>query len=187
MAISLINDVNITGLKENQLIDFRLNNIGFVFQDFELLDYLTFLRHVHDVCCSVLWTCDEKLVVSRYVYGLDGRLRYFDLQFEFVLLEVFWESKYATSIVVTSCCHKLVVQAQHQVIQAWVLSWEITLKLLKQCQLASLLSDIEYVDHLIQRSHEKVSSLYETANFCKASTITTIWIVSDHFQIANSE
>lgn len=37
----LINGVNITALKENQLIDFRLHNIGFVFQAYNLIPVLT--------------------------------------------------------------------------------------------------------------------------------------------------
>lgn len=37
----LINGVNITELKENQLIDFRLHNIGFVFQAYNLIPVLT--------------------------------------------------------------------------------------------------------------------------------------------------
>jgi putative ABC transport system ATP-binding protein len=36
-----INDTNITELKGNQLIDFRLNNIGFVFQSYNLIPVLT--------------------------------------------------------------------------------------------------------------------------------------------------
>lgn len=42
----IINDVNITGLKENQLIDFRLNNIGFVFQAYNLVPVLTAYENV---------------------------------------------------------------------------------------------------------------------------------------------
>ena len=37
----LINGVNITQLKDNQLIDFRLHNIGFVFQAYNLIPVLT--------------------------------------------------------------------------------------------------------------------------------------------------
>lgn len=36
-----INGTNITKLKENNLIDFRLNNIGFVFQAYNLIPVLT--------------------------------------------------------------------------------------------------------------------------------------------------
>lgn len=36
-----INDTNITALKGNKLIDFRLNNIGFVFQSYNLIPVLT--------------------------------------------------------------------------------------------------------------------------------------------------
>lgn len=37
----IINGVNITSLKSNELIDFRLRNIGFVFQAFNLIPVLT--------------------------------------------------------------------------------------------------------------------------------------------------
>ena len=36
-----INGTNITELKDNKLIDFRLNNIGFVFQSYNLIPVLT--------------------------------------------------------------------------------------------------------------------------------------------------
>lgn len=42
----IINGVNITSLKENQLIDFRLHNIGFVFQAFNLVPVLTAFENV---------------------------------------------------------------------------------------------------------------------------------------------
>lgn len=41
-----INGVNITALPANQLIDFRLNNIGFVFQAFNLIPVLTARENV---------------------------------------------------------------------------------------------------------------------------------------------
>lgn len=41
-----INGVNITALPPNQLIDFRLNNIGFVFQSFNLVPVLTAWENV---------------------------------------------------------------------------------------------------------------------------------------------
>jgi putative ABC transport system ATP-binding protein len=41
-----IEDVEITGLKENKLIDFRLHNIGFVFQSFNLVPVLTAKENV---------------------------------------------------------------------------------------------------------------------------------------------
>ncbi len=37
----VINDIDISNLRENQLIDFRLKNIGFVFQSFNLIPVLT--------------------------------------------------------------------------------------------------------------------------------------------------
>ena len=41
-----INGVNITGMSANQLIDFRLHNIGFVFQAFNLIPVLTARENV---------------------------------------------------------------------------------------------------------------------------------------------
>ncbi|MBF0843851.1 ATP-binding cassette domain-containing protein, partial [Streptococcus danieliae] len=37
----ILNRHNITDIKESQLADFRLRNLGFVFQDFNLLDSLS--------------------------------------------------------------------------------------------------------------------------------------------------
>jgi len=42
----IIGDVDITNLKENKLIDFRLNNIGFVFQAYNLIPVLTAKENV---------------------------------------------------------------------------------------------------------------------------------------------
>ena len=41
-----INGVDITGLSANELIDFRLKNIGFVFQSFNLIPVLTAKENV---------------------------------------------------------------------------------------------------------------------------------------------
>src|SRR6187402_3502541 len=41
-----INGVNITGMPGNQLINFRLNNIGFVFQSYNLIPVLTAKENV---------------------------------------------------------------------------------------------------------------------------------------------
>lgn len=41
-----INGVDITGLKENQLIEFRLHNIGFVFQSYNLIPVLSAKENV---------------------------------------------------------------------------------------------------------------------------------------------
>jgi putative ABC transport system ATP-binding protein len=41
-----INGVNISAMKDNQLIDFRLNNIGFVFQAYNLIPVLTARENV---------------------------------------------------------------------------------------------------------------------------------------------
>ena len=42
----IINGVDITGLSENKLIDFRLHNIGFVFQSFNLIPVLSAKENV---------------------------------------------------------------------------------------------------------------------------------------------
>ncbi|MFO7846072.1 MAG: ABC transporter ATP-binding protein [Balneolaceae bacterium] len=42
----VINDVRITGMKESKLIDFRLNNIGFVFQAYNLIPVFTAYENV---------------------------------------------------------------------------------------------------------------------------------------------
>lgn len=42
----VVGDVDITGLSANKLIDFRLHNIGFVFQAFNLIPVLTALENV---------------------------------------------------------------------------------------------------------------------------------------------
>ena len=41
-----INETDISGFNKNQLIDFRLNNIGFVFQAYNLIPVLTTLENV---------------------------------------------------------------------------------------------------------------------------------------------
>ncbi len=41
-----INDVEVSGLGDAERRDFRITNIGFVFQDFELLDYLNVLDNI---------------------------------------------------------------------------------------------------------------------------------------------
>jgi len=42
----VIGGVNISSLTDNQLIDFRLNNIGFVFQSYNLIPVLTAIENV---------------------------------------------------------------------------------------------------------------------------------------------
>ena len=41
-----VGDENITKIKEEQLADFRKNNLGFIFQDFNLLDTLTAYENI---------------------------------------------------------------------------------------------------------------------------------------------
>lgn len=42
----IINNINICKLKESELVDFRLNNIGFVFQSYNLIPVLTAFENV---------------------------------------------------------------------------------------------------------------------------------------------
>ncbi len=41
-----VGDVDVTNLSDNERRDFRIMNIGFVFQDFELIDYLTIMDNI---------------------------------------------------------------------------------------------------------------------------------------------
>jgi putative ABC transport system ATP-binding protein len=41
-----VNDSEVSGLSDAERRDFRINNIGFVFQDFELLDYLNVMDNI---------------------------------------------------------------------------------------------------------------------------------------------
>ncbi len=52
-----INDVNITSMKSGELIDFRLHNIGFVFQSFNLIPVLTAEENVEFI--MLLQGCDN--------------------------------------------------------------------------------------------------------------------------------
>lgn len=52
-----INDVNITSMKSGELIDFRLHNIGFVFQSFNLIPVLTAEENVEFI--MLLQGCDK--------------------------------------------------------------------------------------------------------------------------------
>jgi len=58
-----INGTNITGMPESKLIDFRLHNIGFVFQAYNLLPVLTAKENVSFV--MLLQKTDPKLMDAR--------------------------------------------------------------------------------------------------------------------------
>jgi putative ABC transport system ATP-binding protein len=53
-----INNIDITNLKESELIDFRLNNIGFVFQSYNLIPVLTAKENIEFI--MLLQKVDKK-------------------------------------------------------------------------------------------------------------------------------
>ena len=55
-----INDINITSLKDNKLIDFRLNNIGFVFQAYNLIPVLSALENVEFITLLQKWPKEDR-------------------------------------------------------------------------------------------------------------------------------
>ena len=73
----VINGEDITRLKENKLPEFRLNNIGFIFQSFNLLSALT---AVENVAVSLMAkSISKKMALERAkemlkILGLDSRL-----------------------------------------------------------------------------------------------------------------
>ena len=50
----------ITGLKDNQLIDFRLNNIGYVFQAYNLIPVLTALENTEFIMLMQKWPKEQR-------------------------------------------------------------------------------------------------------------------------------
>jgi len=56
----IINDINITTLKDNKLIDFRLNNIGFVFQAYNLIPVLSALENIEFITLLQKWPKEER-------------------------------------------------------------------------------------------------------------------------------
>lgn len=42
----MVDDIEVSELSDSARRDFRINNIGFVFQDFELLDYLNVMDNI---------------------------------------------------------------------------------------------------------------------------------------------
>jgi putative ABC transport system ATP-binding protein len=59
----IINDTEITGLSDSKLIDFRLHNIGFVFQAYNLLPVLTAKENVSFI--MLLQKADPKIMDAR--------------------------------------------------------------------------------------------------------------------------
>jgi putative ABC transport system ATP-binding protein len=56
----IINGTNLSHLKSSQLIDFRLNNIGFVFQSYNLIPVLTAKENVEFIMTLQKWPEKEK-------------------------------------------------------------------------------------------------------------------------------
>ena len=73
-----IDGVDISGLTDNQLIDFRKENIGFVFQSYNLIPVLTTLENVEFVMLLQRRSKDERLARSHELLravGLEDKLR----------------------------------------------------------------------------------------------------------------
>lgn len=74
-----VNNINITGLSENQLPEIRLKHLGFVFQSFNLLSSLTTLENVQIVLqLAGYQTVEAKKKAERSLrlLGLDKRLNF---------------------------------------------------------------------------------------------------------------
>ena len=56
----IINGTNLSNLKSSQLIDFRLNNIGFVFQSYNLIPVLTAKENIEFIMTLQKWPQKEK-------------------------------------------------------------------------------------------------------------------------------
>ena len=57
-----VHNITVNELKDNDRRDFRISSIGFVFQDFELLDYLTVLDNIlHPYRITTALTLDKKV------------------------------------------------------------------------------------------------------------------------------
>ncbi len=71
-----INNIKISDMKPSQLIDFRLNNIGFVFQAYNLIPVLTAKENVEFIMQLQKWPKEERakraLELMKAV-GLEGR------------------------------------------------------------------------------------------------------------------
>lgn len=55
-----IDGTKITGLKDNQLIDFRLNNIGYVFQAYNLIPVLTAFENTEFIMLMQKWPKEKR-------------------------------------------------------------------------------------------------------------------------------
>lgn len=73
----LINGIDITKLSANALIDFRLNNIGFVFQSFNLIPVLTARENVELIMQlqhKSKWEIDERVEALFHQIGLEDKM-----------------------------------------------------------------------------------------------------------------
>lgn len=72
----IINDIDITKLKNNKLSDFRRNEIGFIFQDFNLLDTLTAYDNI--ALALRIKKCNPNKI-KKYVLDIADRLEISDV------------------------------------------------------------------------------------------------------------
>ena len=67
----IINGVDITNLKEEELSNFRKENLGFVFQDFNLLDTLTIKENI---ALSLIINKEDKSKIDKLVLDISKKL-----------------------------------------------------------------------------------------------------------------
>ncbi len=67
----IINGVDITNLKEEELSNFRKENLGFVFQDFNLLDTLTIKENI---ALSLIINKEDKTKIDELVLDISKKL-----------------------------------------------------------------------------------------------------------------
>lgn len=72
----LLNHQDITQIKESQLADFRLHNLGFVFQDFNLLDTLTIQDNIY---LPLVLARENLQIMEQRLSALAPKLRIQDL------------------------------------------------------------------------------------------------------------
>ena len=72
----IINGVDITNLKEEELSNFRKENLGFVFQDFNLLDTLTIKENI---ALSLIINKEDKTKIDNLVLDISKKLGISDI------------------------------------------------------------------------------------------------------------
>ena len=72
----IINGVDITNLKEEELSNFRKENLGFVFQDFNLLDTLTIKENI---ALSLIINKEDKDKIDNLVLDISKKLGISDI------------------------------------------------------------------------------------------------------------